>query len=118
MTITNNWMEHTLLEIAEKGDIEIHADQLVINSVDDLTKKIAEIISYLLDTNFEKLLWILYRVDVDEEKAKKLLSEHLPEAAPMILAELIVQRQIKKEELKQQFKSQVKSDDMYDDLKL
>jgi len=95
-------METTLADIAEKGDVDIKATTMV-TSLDELISKVAEIISHLLDRNFEKLLWILYRVDVDEEKAKHLLSSHMPDQAPHILAELVVNRQLKKEELKKQF---------------
>lgn len=115
--ISTNWMDATLIDIAEKGDIQLHQDTKSISSQDELKGKLAEIIAYLLDHDFEKLLWILYRIDVDEEKAKELLSKHLPEQAPEILADLIIQRQLKKEELKLQFKS-APTDEEDDALKL
>lgn len=103
--IETNWMDSTLIDIAAKGDIELNKNTQSISTQAELKEKLAEIISYLLDHDFEKLLWILYRIDVDEEKAKQLLSQHLPDQAPEILADLIIQRQIKKDELKKQFNS-------------
>jgi antitoxin component HigA of HigAB toxin-antitoxin module len=103
--IETNWMDSTLIDVAEKGDIELTNNMQSITTQAELKEKLAQIISYLLDHDFEKLLWILYRIDVDEEKAKHLLSQHLPDQAPEILADLIIQRQIKKDELKKQFNS-------------
>lgn len=103
MTSTKNWMESMMYDIAEMGEIDIVENTLQINDQNMLRNKLIEVISYLIDHNFEKLLLILYRIDVDEEKAKTLLSKNLPSAAPEILADLIIQRQIKKEEVKRSF---------------
>lgn len=103
MTSIKNWMQSTLNDISLLSDIEIDEDLIQISTQDDLRSKLTEIIAYLMDHNFEKLLWILYRIDVDEEKAKSLLSKHLPSEAPAVLADLIILRQLKKEELKREF---------------
>ncbi len=119
MTSTKNWMQSTLSEIALLGDIEISDSILPITTREDLKLKLTEIIAHLLDRNFEKLLWILYRIDVDEERAKSLLSKHLPEEAPAIFAELIIQRQLKKEELKKEFENMAApADDIDNELRL
>ncbi len=97
-------MESVLYDIAEMSEIDINDNMLQINDRIVLRTKLIEVISYLMDHNFEKLLLILYRIDVDEEKAKTLLAKHLPSSAPEILADLIIQRQIKKEEVKRSFK--------------
>lgn len=97
-------MESMLSEIAEMSEIELQDNMVIINDQEVLKTKLMEVISYLIDHNFEKLILMLYRIDVDEEKAKTLLAKHLPESAPEILADLIIQRQIKKEEVKRTFK--------------
>lgn len=104
MTSTNNWMETMMSDIAEMGEIDIHENMLQIPDQHVLKNKLIEVITYLIDHNFEKLLLILYRIDVDEERAKSLLSKNLPEAAPEILADLIIQRQLIKEQVKKTFK--------------
>ncbi|MFI5172750.1 MAG: hypothetical protein ACHQFW_10185 [Chitinophagales bacterium] len=103
MAPTKTWIQSTLTEIALLGEIELSDPAPVVVSQDDLKIKLTEMIAYLMDHNFEKLLWILYRIDVDEEKAKSLLAKHLPEEAPAILAELIILRQLKKDEIKKEF---------------
>ncbi len=103
MNKTNNWMEHTLSQMAVMSDVDISDMCAGIKSQQQLKTKLSGIISHLLDHDFEKLLFILYRIDVDEEKAKALLSRHTPDQAPDILADLIIQRQQKKEEVRRQF---------------
>ena len=61
----------------------------------DFRDKLINEINILLDRDFEKLLAILYRIDVDEEKAKAVLaSSHVPPSE--ILADLIIKRQMEK----------------------
>jgi hypothetical protein len=105
MTETKDWLQKTFSDIAIISDIDIKETVSPIASVEDLQAKLTEIISYLIDHNFEKLLYILYRIDVDEEKAKNLLSKNSPEDPPSVLADLIIQRQMKKEEVKKQFEN-------------
>ncbi len=118
MTKTENWMHNSLSEIAEMCDLTVEEQMLEVTSAEAFKNSLAEMIAFLIDHNFEKLLWILYRIDVDEEKAKTLLGKHLPEDAPTVLADLIYQRQLKKEELKQQFENTAKLYEDDDDLRL
>lgn len=118
MTSTKNWMESMMSDIAEMSEIELKDNMLQINDQEVLKTKLMEVISYLMDHNFEKLILILYRIDVDEERAKTLLAKHLPESAPEILADLIIQRQIKKEEVKRSFKQHVPEFSDDEDLRL
>jgi hypothetical protein len=83
----------------------------------ELKKILADMIRFLIDHAFEKLLWILYRIDVDEEKLKKLLAEHTPDHAPDILAELIIMRERQKEKLKEEFKQHATEDQSDDALR-
>ncbi len=118
MNKTSNWMEHTLSQIAVMSDVDIFDMCVGINSKQQLKRKLSDIVSHLLDHDFEKLLFILYRIDVDEEKAKALLSRHTPDQAPDILADLIIQRQQKKDEVKKQFESGAKHAEADEDLLL
>ncbi|MBK9457467.1 MAG: hypothetical protein IPO24_18745 [Bacteroidetes bacterium] len=117
MTKTENWMHNSLSEIAEMCELTVEEKCLEV-AQRSFKNSLAEMIAFLIDHNFEKLLWILYRIDVDEEKAKSLLGKHLPEDAPTVLADLIYQRQLKKEELKQQFENTAKLFEDDDDLRL
>lgn len=57
---------------------------------------LAETVNRLLNTNFEKLVSILYRIDVNEDKVKIVLKENPDEDAGKIIADLIIERQLQK----------------------
>ena len=50
-------------------------------------------INYLIVHDFDALLLLLYRIDVHEEKVRRMLSEHSHENASDIIADLILERQ-------------------------
>ncbi len=60
-------------------------------------------ISHLIQTDFQKLVGILYRIDVNERKLKYLLQENVGEDAAFIIADLIIERQVEKIKSRQQF---------------
>ena len=59
-------------------------------------------IQYLIENDFDKLVQILYRVDVDEENLKRMLREDTTDA-PMLIADLIIHRQLEKLHTKRSF---------------
>lgn len=107
------WYIKTVSEVATLGDLEVEPNLLSPADAVDAHKVLTEMIAYLIDHNFEKLLWILYRIDVDEAQAKLLLSKHLPEEAPGLLATLILTREEQKQAVKEAFNN--KAPDMSDE---
>ena len=65
-------------------------------SMDELKGIIADHVNLLIGSNFNKLISILYRVDINESKLKQLLADNPGEDAGMIIAELIIERQLQK----------------------
>ncbi len=63
-------------------------------------------INYLIVHDFDVLLLLLYRIDVHEEKVRKMLSEHNNEKASDIIADLILERQQQKMATRKLFASQ------------
>lgn len=53
-------------------------------------------IDFLLSHDFEKLLCILYRVDVNETKAKEMLVQHSERNPAEIFADLVIEREMQK----------------------
>lgn len=53
-------------------------------------------IEYLLHSNMERLQWVLYRIDIDEHKLKKLLETDEETPPSGIIADAIIARQIQK----------------------
>jgi hypothetical protein len=74
----------------------------VINEA-ELTAALVVHINHLINTNFEKLVNILYRIDVNENKLKELLSRHNEENAATIIAKAVIQRQLQKIKSREQY---------------
>lgn len=66
------------------------------NSIDDLVKAITPAVANLLDRDMQGLLNALYRIDVDEDKFKKILSTEVPEKIAYSLSKLIIERELQK----------------------
>ncbi len=75
-----------------------------ITSYEDLHKKLSDHINFLINQDFEKLVFYLYRIDVDESKMRRLLEEKEGENAPGLIATLIIERQLEKMKSRKQFR--------------
>lgn len=62
----------------------------------ELIALISQLVQELIDTDFEKLLLILYRLDINEAKVKEAIDLSGPANAPMSIASLIVEREQQK----------------------
>ena len=71
----------------------------------ELKEQLVFYINNLLLHDFNKLVQILYRVDVSEKKLKELLTQHPQTDAAVIIADLLIQRQEEKIKTKESFKS-------------
>lgn len=69
-----------------------------------LVARLSEHINDLIQTDFQKLVSILYRVDVSEPKLKYLLKENPGEDAGKIIAGLIIERQLQKIKSREDFR--------------
>jgi hypothetical protein len=67
-------------------------------SKDELKIKLTAHINHLINHDFEKLIYYLYRIDVDEHKMRRLLNQREGENAAGLIADLIIERQIQKME--------------------
>jgi hypothetical protein len=84
-----------------KKDLQIDLASKI--SFEKIKEKLAEYINHLINDNFEQLIYILYKVDVNESKLKKLLKEN-PDAASVI-SDLIIERQLQKIKTRKEFRS-------------
>ena len=64
-----------------------------------LKEKLSDHINHLIQTDFEKLVSVLYKIDVSEIKLKSLLKENTGINAGRIIAELIIERQVQKNKI-------------------
>ena len=73
-------------------------------SFDLLKAQLSSHINFLIQSNFQKLVSILYRVDVSESKLKQLLKENPDSDAANIITDLIIERQLQKIRSKQEYR--------------
>lgn len=65
-------------------------------SLDELKTRLANHINELIQNDFERLVFILYRIDVSETKLKLLIKENPNSDAGIIIADLVMERQLQK----------------------
>ena len=73
------------------------------SSFDVFKQNLAAYINELINYDFEKLIHLLYRIDVSEQKLKSFLANKQANAGD-IIAGLIIERQLQKIKTRQQFK--------------
>jgi hypothetical protein len=78
--------------------------ELVVPENESGLQLLAERINELLNTDFQKLVSILYRVDINEARLKQVLKDNPGTNAGLIIAELMIERQEQKIKSRSQFK--------------
>jgi hypothetical protein len=84
------------------SELEIELPKQI--SFEELRCRLAEHISWLIEHDFSKLVNLLYRVDVNEEKLKSLLHDRQDFNADLIIADLVIERQVQKLKSRQENK--------------
>jgi len=83
--------------VNEQDEIQfILSDQFAITNSDNWFNQFVERIDYLLQTDFPKLVNILYGLDVSETKLAVMLKESPGRDTAEIIARLIIERQTEK----------------------
>ena len=88
--------ENNLLKVVEMTNKEVglSLSPTSITDYDELTNELARAIQYLIEKDFEKLMHILYRIDVSEAKVK--LAFGLEQDVARQIALLIIEREEQK----------------------
>ena len=90
-----------IIDIKKEMAIEL-PDNIDLN---ELKEKLTQHINHLIQHDFERLVAILYRIDINEKKLKELLQRYSDKDSGGIIAQLIIERQLEKIKTRQQFKS-------------
>ena len=84
-------------QLLQQQIIAATGNKLVLQSTDEIFRKeLAAYIHELINSDFEKLISILYRLDVNEKKLKTLLAEKAATDAGILIADAIIERQVQK----------------------
>ena len=76
-----------------------------------LKQQLQQHINYLINNDFERLVQLLYTIDVDEKKLKVLLQQHQGIDAAEIISDMMIERQLQKMQTKAQFKDHWNKDE-------
>ncbi|MGH2575687.1 MAG: hypothetical protein ACRDFC_08330 [Ignavibacteria bacterium] len=105
----NNLLTETLIAVTKDFDIQpldfelLHLDENAL--LNEIKKNLTDKIKTFLDNNIEKLLTILYRIDIQEDTIKKIFSEYNKNEIPLVIADIIIERQLDKIKTRQLYRN-------------
>ena len=70
----------------------------------ELRNELSAHINYLITADFNRLISLLYRLDISETKIKTMIRDNAGTDASLLLADLIIERQIQKQSTRKQFR--------------
>jgi hypothetical protein len=97
-------MEEINSKIISQLSRSLEIELPIEKSLPELQYILADYINYLINNDFDKLLRVLYKVDVSEKILQTNLQEQKRDAGTAI-AEMILERQLQKIKTREQFKS-------------
>ena len=84
---------------SEEEDIKALVERSALATQNnDAYQKLVAIINHLINTNFNKLVQLLYKVDVDEKKLQQTLYQNKNKDADALIANLLIERERQKKE--------------------
>jgi hypothetical protein len=93
--------------ISVSGKIIAAISTLHEDSSGEIKARLIYLINEMIDTDFNALLQLLYRIDVDEKNLKDILKENGGVNAAAIISDLIIKRQLEKIETRKQFGNRI-----------
>lgn len=75
-------------------------DNLPSTDLEALEYKLAHVVLHLIRSDFNRLLHLLYRIDVDERKVKAAMIDADEDTISIRIARLIIKREIQKTEIR------------------
>ena len=94
----------------EKANINTHLTGLIIKDFNleedpfgllsdgtgEIKKRLREIIDYLLEKDFERLLNAMYRLDINEDRFREVIEGKAGNDVSGVLADMILERELRK----------------------
>ncbi|HXB06841.1 MAG TPA: hypothetical protein VNW04_06995 [Puia sp.] len=82
-----------------------------VPAMDELEALLAEKVNRMIQTDFDALVQLLYRIDVNEGRLRGLLQENAGEDAGRVIARLILERQWQKIETRRRYRQDTSGDE-------
>jgi hypothetical protein len=94
-----------LLKVANlaKNDFDLDLNSLAVANYSEFLTWLTAAVQHLIDTDFERFLNTLYRIDVDEIKVKLAFTSKTNVAEA--IATLIIERELQKVETREKYRS-------------
>lgn len=70
----------------------------------EIREKLALVIAHLMETNFEKLCQVMYRLDVSEARFDHVMNAKPVEEIPFAIADLVIEREMLKVKTRMMYK--------------
>lgn len=70
-------------------------------SVDSLERRLTKVVQYLLDKDFQRLINVMYRIDLPESTFQHVLANEEPDQIASSLSKHILERELQKAALRQ-----------------
>jgi hypothetical protein len=102
-------MDTTALILAINKDLELSLPADLEETL--MRQQLAAYLNQLILADFQKLVYLLYRIDVDEMKLKKMLRDFPDQDAGLLMADMVIERERKKAETRMKFKRNVDSEE-------
>jgi hypothetical protein len=96
-------MPDSELQIQQQVIQLINPDMSPEVSITVFMDKLEAYINYLIQNNFQKVISILYKIDINENKLRQLLQKEEDGNAGKIIAGLIIERQLEKIDTRKKF---------------
>lgn len=76
-----------------------------IKSSGEVKKKLIDLLNDLINNDFDALVQLLYRIDINEKRIRYFLREKNNSDAASVIADLIIERQLQKAESRKTYRS-------------
>jgi hypothetical protein len=108
MNNENNHLTDLTIFVSKNFEIS-ELDSLIpmgdFETLEEFKAYLTDRLAFLLDNKYDKLINILYRIDVPEDKLSKLFAEQNRDYIPAALADLIIERSLQKVRIRQKYKN-------------
>ena len=76
--------------------LEEKRESIVTNDLQEFRGNLCKVINHMLDHDFERLLNAMYRLDINEDRFKKILTGQKIENVAQNIADLVINRELQK----------------------
>lgn len=92
-------------EVFDIVSVNFELQKRDVISLEDLHYILTQRIGELLDKNIEKLVYILYRIDVNQRKTDEIFNNPSKEEIASLMADAVIERQLQKVHTRNKFRN-------------